>query len=1493
MKPTTIRSLLVAALLASAAGSSAAEDIDIFAGSASGANPQILIIMDNASAWDATASYTCPDNNVVLSNNAGKDVGFEQCALYEAMKAIGNSPALVGKLNMGLMMFGGSTNWGGIMKYPNAAPYNLPVMDQQGVADFQTFVKSIDRQADNSNSSQVGGGMYEAYEFFKGGHSDASGIDYTSHITNACQRSFIIYIANALNNGKPTDTGTNVPTELQSAGATSAQMAQINTSYIGPYTKYDANYGDEWARFLFQSDLASDLDDKQNVITYTIAVTDGKNPDYVQTTESMANAGGGKACVVNLGDINAFVNCLLRIFYEAQAVNSVFASSSLPVASNAQGSYQNQVFIGMFRPDGSSNPRWMGNLKQYQFGVKGTAPNVQLFLADSTGADAISAAGTGFITPKAVSFWTSKDTSQLPDSIGGFWLNNPQGASGGYDKEDGEVVEKGGVGQQIRLENLIDDYTANPSTPRRLYTCWGSAGLCASGASLSGTPFATTNTALTASALGISNPTYTAAVSSISRNSSTGQVTVTLASAPSPAISDPTLVTISGSTNGQYDYSLAATSPSTSGNTITYTLPAEYPPIPPSASYTATGAAAGTANVSTLSRNSDVGWFVGSAALSDVTFGGGSSVAVGDSIVISNSANGSYDGTATVLSVSGGTVTFRVAETPNALGGNGKVSNTNGNANIGSSAGTPPGLVRGTSCSGCTANSGKVLMITIPSGTKQLNPNTGPLANGTTVTLTGVTPTNYALSGLTVIATGTACSVQYTNASGALTTVTGTASSGSGKNTMITSICVDLGSSFAVYAGPGNGAQASPQTKATMQHSSVTRAISSWSMTTASNCPTSSNETVEATTSIPHGFSNGELVTISGTAVPANETALTGSKTITVTGSSTFTYTVATTPTCIDNKSGLQITYQASAGGINPTELIRWVRGEDNVGDEQSPGNGINIRPSVHGDVVHSRPTIINYGGSIGVVVYYGSNDGVFRAINGNQTASIGSVPPGGELWGFIPQEFFSKLQRLYSDSPLIKLINTPEAITPSPTPKDYFFDGVAGTYQDPATGKAYIYLAARRGGRLIYAIDVSSPTNPKFMWKKGCPNLSDNVGCDTGFSELGQTWSQPKLAIVKGYSNPVLIFGAGYAGGYDTSGQYNPVNEDAEPPTTDTMGRGIFVLDALDGSIVWQAKGGGSSNSCQGNPCQLLDMTYAIPADITLLDRVSPDGTPPDRYIDRLYAADMGGNIWRVDLEPGGNTAPSSWQVTKLAALGGTGPTKRKFLYPPDVVTTKNFDAIMAGTGDREHPMYQNGSYGIVNRFYMIKDLNIGNDGSGGTTVVDNTSSTADVAPTSLFQVVVQFNDDGTSTTTTPYPSSMPLSGFYITLTNAGEKLVNAPTTIGGFTYFGTNQPIVPSAQSCKKLGNARAYQINFVTGATTSEMLDGGGLPPSPVQGVVNVTDAGGNSVFVPFLLGGNPSATCSGPDCRSGLGGSRPEIPINPTRRRLYWYIDKFDK
>ena len=55
------------------------------------------------------------------------------------------------------------------------------------------------------------------------------------------------------------------------------------------------------------------------------------------------------------------------------------------------------------------------------------------------------------------------------------------------------------------------------------------------------------------------------------------------------------------------------------------------------------------------------------------------------------------------------------------------------------------------------------------------------------------------------------------------------------------------------------------------------------------------------------------------------------------------------------------------------------------------------------------------------------------------------------KLWSFLPEEHFSKLNRLRINSPEIRLsttvVGTPTTST-TPTPRDYFVDGPIGIYQ-------------------------------------------------------------------------------------------------------------------------------------------------------------------------------------------------------------------------------------------------------------------------------------------------------------------------------------------------------------------------------------------------------------------------------------------------------------
>jgi len=350
-----------------------------------------------------------------------------------------------------------------------------------------------------------------------------------------------------------------------------------------------------------------------------------------------------------------------------------------------------------------------------------------------------------------------------------------------------------------------------------------------------------------------------------------------------------------------------------------------------------------------------------------------------------------------------------------------------------------------------------------------------------------------------------------------------------------------------------------------------------------------------------------------------------------------------------------------------------------------------------------------------------------------------------------------------------------------------------------------------RRGGRLLYAFDVTNPSSPVFMWKKTSSDLS----------LLGQTWSEPRLARIRGNSNAVLVFG----GGYDATA------EDASPAGATTMGNAVYVLDAISGNLLKQFATGRS-----------------VPADVALID------SDFDGYIDRAYAVDLGGKLYRIDFENGVANGPAMWTIYTVADLSGGTSTGRKFFFGPDVVVTRSFAAIMVGSGDREKPLLATNQ----DHFFQILDRNLGKG-----------------APLSSTPIV--FGDlaaaGAASNTSGP--------GCYVPL-DRGEKIVNAATSIGGNTYFGSNRPSSASASgtSCSaNLGIAKTYAMPLFCVTPSGTTLTGGGLPPSPVSGIVTV-GSGDSARKVAFIIGApNPK--------NSGIEGSRVNPLIQVPRTRIYWY------
>jgi len=536
-----------------------------------------------------------------------------------------------------------------------------------------------------------------------------------------------------------------------------------------------------------------------------------------------------------------------------------------------------------------------------------------------------------------------------------------------------------------------------------------------------------------------------------------------------------------------------------------------------------------------------------------------------------------------------------------------------------------------------------------------------------------------------------------------------------------------------------------------------------------------------------------------------------------------------------------------AADATEMNSIINWSKGIDlEDADNDDDDDTTDIRPNVHGDVIHSQPVVINYGGSKGPYVFYGSNDGMFHAVKGGivEKTVDSSSKDGEEIWAFTAPEHFPQLKVLYDNLTLTGGFDN----------KPYFFDGSVGSYVvydgNNEVSSAIIYLTARRGGDLLYALDVTDPEAPLIKWHKS--------SADNGYSELGQTWSKPVVTKLKVGTDDkiVLMMGLGY----------DPDVDDG-PSVTRTQGRGVIIIDALTGEDIWQVTSG-SVSSPSGTVLSEANMTFSVPSDLAVVDR---DG---NGYSDRAYFGDTGGQLWRLDI---GSATLGDWKATRLFKFA---TSSQRFLNTPDVVESPegNYDMIIIGSGNREKPV----DTSVQNHMVFYRDYDQSTTSTSTTTL-----TLGDLAAATT---VVSGSTEAFDPDTDISSNSKFLKGWYLAL-ESGEKVVTSALTTNQVATFATNLP--GQNDACTDLGEARIYKINpfSVLGKAPGEKnyvtVEGGGFLPPPVGFTVIVEqtscDADGNNCTT-------EEKAVSG--VMFGFHAEDTEGDPLGVRRRVWWY-SKQDK
>ena len=435
------------------------------------------------------------------------------------------------------------------------------------------------------------------------------------------------------------------------------------------------------------------------------------------------------------------------------------------------------------------------------------------------------------------------------------------------------------------------------------------------------------------------------------------------------------------------------------------------------------------------------------------------------------------------------------------------------------------------------------------------------------------------------------------------------------------------------------------------------------------------------------------------------------------------------------------------------------------------------------------------------------------------------------------------------------------------------------GTIDISSGDKVWLYFGTRRSGPFYYALDVTDRNVPRVLWKIGADVLKG----------AGEAWSTPTIARVKvagatqNGEHFVLIIGGGYA-------------EAASP-----NGRRLFMVDAATGHLLWSA-GGPTTAQNPGTPDLLLQhMTFPAPARVAALD------TDGDGFADRLYAADLGGQIWRFDVWNGharsslvtGGVIASLGIAAQQAATGappGASPADendRRFFNAPDVALIQRRNAesyynVAIGSGDALAP----GSSRTHDRFYSIRDR---------SPFTQRAQSAYDAAPPILDADLVDLTGFPPDVVIAPNAQGWKLdlrsSGAWL-----GEKVLAESLTANGAILFATYQPsFAEGSPACAVGGTARVYVLNLDTGnavldlnddqqidaADTSMPLSQPGIPGEISLQIGAITNDGGTPAPAedPSGAPGSQPAQESRTRCQVGAEILSQCVPVD-TALRTFW-------
>lgn len=428
------------------------------------------------------------------------------------------------------------------------------------------------------------------------------------------------------------------------------------------------------------------------------------------------------------------------------------------------------------------------------------------------------------------------------------------------------------------------------------------------------------------------------------------------------------------------------------------------------------------------------------------------------------------------------------------------------------------------------------------------------------------------------------------------------------------------------------------------------------------------------------------------------------------------------------------------------------------------------------GGVLHSIPQLITKKVAIDAMgrfdtsnrkdyIIYGSMDGALHMLDDST---------GKEAFTFVPKQILDLQPKALSGNGSAADGSYPYGVdAPWLTYASYTTKATTTGTGDTATtvntyeaDQSFALGGLRMGGSMYYALDVSDVDSPKIIYGVGsnyANQLQNNsltlagtknnvTGSSTAeqkaFARMGQSWGKPSLGYVKSGGKRVMV--SLLPGGYDSCYEDPNFKLNTSYPNNAqchnkaaAQGNGVYMLqvgeaktktnneETIDtavnnGALLWWASNSGSSSNSTTRSASMQyskapDLKHSIVTQIRAMDR-NYDG-----LIDHIYFADLGGQVWRADINNNADTdnfkvdrVVKVLDVSDQVATGDAPPRiyerplvtfyNGKYSYVDAAGTPGSANGVQAmvtvGTGDRSNPV--TATRNIPDALYNIIDKDV-----------------------------------------------------------------------------------------------------------------------------------------------------------------------------------------